>query len=443
MKKNKFNIAVVGLGNIGINLYKHLIQNKQNIEKRTNIVLNIKYVSARNKFKKRKVNIPKNKWLKNYLEASKRKDIDIVIELIGGSDGPAKKLIFNSIKNKKHVVTANKALISKHGNELSKLAEKNKVNLEFEAAVAGGVPIIRTIKEGLTTNTINKIYGILNGTSNYILSKMSETKLNFKEVLENAKKLGYAESNPKSDLNGDDAKSKIQILSSLAFNSFINKSKITVEGIQGIDQVDITNAKLLGYKIKHLAIAEIKKNKLVQRVHPCMINENSYISNINGVLNAVIIEGKPIGKFTIQGEGAGPGPTTSALVSDICSILRGNIKFPFSVSDKNRKKIRSLDISEDFFSSYIRLDVTDKTGVLSSITKILSKNKISVKRLIQNPFKSKKFASIIIISHKAKNSNLVKSISELANKKFVINKPKFFRIEEIWPKLIQSYLINF
>jgi len=431
MKKDKFNIAVVGLGNIGINLYKHLTQNKKNIKKKTNIDLNIKYVSARNKFKKRKVNIPKNKWLKNYLEASRRKDIDIVIELIGGSDGPAKKLVFNSIKNKKHVVTANKALISKHGNELSKLAEKNKVNLEFEAAVAGGVPIIRAIKEGLITNKINKIYGILNGTSNYILSKMSETKLNFKDVLENAKNLGYAESNPKSDLNGDDAKSKIQILSSLAFNSFINKSKITVEGIQSIDQVDITNAKLLGYKIKHLAIAEIKKNKLIQRVHPCMINEHSYISNINGVLNAVIIEGKPIGKFTIQGEGAGSGPTTSALVSDICSILRGNIKFPFSIPDKNRKKIRSLDISEDFFSSYIRLDVIDKTGVLSSVTNILSKNKISVKRLIQNPFKSKKFASIIIISHKAKNSNLVKSISELANKKFVINKPKFFRIEEI------------
>ena len=431
MKKNKFNIAIIGLGNIGINLYKHLIQNKQSINKKTNAELNIKYVSAKNKFKKRKVNIPKNKWLNNYLEASKRKDVDIVIELIGGSDGPAKKLVFNSIKNKKHVVTANKALISKHGNELSKLAEKNKVNLEFEAAVAGGVPIIRVIKEGLITNTINKIYGILNGTSNYILSKMSETKLNFKDVLENAKKLGYAESNPKSDLNGDDAKSKIQILSSLAFNSFINKSKITVEGIQNIDQVDISNAKILGYKIKHLAIAELKKNKLIQRVHPCMINEESYIGNINGVLNAVIIEGKPIGKFTIQGEGAGPGPTTSALVSDTCSILRGNIKLPFSIQNKNRKKIKSIDLSEEFFSSYIRLDVIDKTGVLSSITKILSKNKISVKRLIQNSFRSKKFASIIIISHKAKNSNLVKSISELSNKKFIINKPKFFRIEEI------------
>jgi len=429
MKKNKFNIAIVGLGNIGINLYKHLIQNKQNIKKKTNVDLNIKYVSAKNKLKKRKISIPKNKWLNNYIEASKRKDIDIVIELIGGADGPAKKLVFNSIKNGKHVVTANKALISKHGNELSKLAEKNKVNLEFEAAVAGGVPIIRVIKEGLITNRINKIYGILNGTSNYILSKMSETKLNFKDVLESAKKLGYAESNPKSDLNGDDAKSKIQILSSLAFNSLINKSKITVEGIQNIDQVDITNAKILGYRIKHLAIAEFKKNKLIQRVHPCMINKDSYISNINGVLNAVIIEGKPIGKFTIQGEGAGPGPTTSAVVSDICSILRGNIKLPFSIQNKNRKKIRSSDISEEFFSSYIRLDVKDKTGVLSSITKILSKNKVSVKRLIQNPFKSKSFVSIIIISHKSKNSHLVRSINELSKKKFIINKPKFFRIE--------------
>ncbi len=431
MKKNKFNIAIIGLGNIGINLYKHLMQNKQSIKEKTNVELIIKYVSAKNKSKKRKVKIPKKKWLKNYLEASKNKNVDIVVELIGGSEGAAKKLVFNSIKNKKHVVTANKALISKYGDELSKLAEKNHVNLEFEAAVAGGIPIIRLIKEGLITNRINKIYGILNGTSNYILSKMSETKLNFNDVLKNAKNLGYAESNPKTDLNGDDAKSKIQILSSLAFQSFINRSKINVEGIQSIDQIDIFNAKRLGYKIKHLAIAELKKNQLIQRVHPCMIKKDSYISNINGVLNAVIIEGKPIGEFSIQGEGAGPGPTTSALVSDICSVLRGNIKFPFSIPNHNRKKIRSLDIGKELFSSYIRLDVIDKTGVLSSVTKILSKNKISVKRLIQNPLKSKKFASIIIISHKAKNTNLVRSISELANKKFVINKPKFFRIEDI------------
>ena len=255
--------------------------------------------------------------------------------------------------------------------------------------------------------------------------------MEFKNVLENAKKLGYAESNPSSDLNGDDANSKIQILSALSFNSFINRSKINVEGIQNVDQVDISNAKLLGYRIKHLALAELKKNKLIQRVHSCLVNKDSYISNINGVLNAVIIEGKPLGKFTIQGEGAGPGPTTSALVSDICSILRGNIKPPFSVPHQNRKKIKSTDISNEFFSTYIRLDVIDKTGVLSSITKTLSKNKISVKRLIQNPFKSKRFSSIILITHKAKDNNLTKSIIELGKKKFLINKPKFFRIEKI------------
>jgi len=293
------------------------------------------------------------------------------------------------------------------------------------------VPIIRVIKEGLITNKIYKVCGILNGTSNYILSKMFEKNMNFMDVLNDAKRLGYAESNPAADLNGEDAKSKIQILSSLSFNSLINTSKINVEGIKNIDQIDIKNAKILGYKIKHLAIAELKKNKLIQRVHPCMVPNNSYISNIDGVLNAVIVDGKPIGRFTIQGEGAGPGPTTSSLVSDICSILRGNIKFPFSIPNKNRKKINSIDISNETFSSYIRLDVSDKTGVLSAITNILSKNNVSVKRLIQNPFKSKKFASIIIISHKAKNYNLVKSIDELSNKKFVINKPKFFRIEEI------------
>ena len=432
MKNKKYlNIAIVGLGNIGLNLYKHLLINKESIKKKTNVNLVVKYVSAKNKLKKRKISIPKKKWLKNYLEASRIKDIDLVVELIGGSEGAAKKLVFNSIKNKKHVVTANKGLISKYGDELSKLAEKNKVNLEFEAAVAGGVPIIRVIKEGLITNKINKVCGILNGTSNYILSKMFEKNLNFDDVLNDAKKLGYAESNPLADLNGEDAKSKIQILSSLAFNSKICRSKINVEGIKNVDQIDIKNAKILGYQIKHLAIAELKNNKLIQRVHPCMVPKDSYISNINGVLNAIILDGKPIGRFTIQGEGAGPGPTTSSLVSDICSILRGNIKLPFSIPSKNRKKISPIDISDETFSTYIRLDVNDITGVLSSITKILSKNKVSVKRLIQNPFKNRKFASIIIISHKAKNSNLVKSIKELSNKKFIISKPKFFRIEEI------------
>ena len=213
--------------------------------------------------------------------------------------------------------------------------------------------------------------------------------------------------------------------------SIINNSKINLEGINNIDEIDINNAEILGYKIKHLGLSEIENGKLIQRVHPCLIKKESRISNVNGVLNAVIIEGKPIGKSVLQGEGAGPGPTTSALVSDICSVLRGNIKFPFSVSHSNRKKIMPTDLSEKIFSSYIRLDVIDKKGVLSSITKTMSKNKISVKRLIQNPFKGKKFASIVIISHKAKNKNLVKCIKQLKKNNFILKNPKFIRIEEI------------
>ena len=329
------------------------------------------------------------------------------------------------------MVTANKSLISKYGDQLALLAEKNKVNIEFEAAVAGGIPIIRTLKEGLVANKTKKIYGILNGTSNFILSNMDKMNISFDKVLNKAKKLGYAESNPKSDLNGDDVRSKIQILSSLAFNCFINKNNVSQEGINFIDETDIKNANLLGYKIKHIGFSEISDGNLIQRINPCLIKKESRLSNVNGVLNAVIIEGEPIGKSVLQGEGAGPGPTTSALVSDICSILRGNLKYPFSVSYKKRKKINSINISNQWFSNYIRLDVLDKKGVLSSITKIMSKNKISVKRLIQDSLKGKKYASIIIISHKAKNKNVEKCIDELNKKNFVINRPKFIRIEEI------------
>ena len=431
IKKKIFNIAIVGLGNIGLSLLKHLNQNKKSIIEKNNVNFNVKYVSAKNKNKKRKISIPKNKWLSHYLKASTLKDVDIVVELIGGSEGPAKKLVFNSIKNKKHVVTANKSLISKHGDKLALLAEKNKVNIEYEAAVAGGIPIIRTLKEGLIANSTRKIYGILNGTSNFILSNMDKMNMNFNDVLNNAKKLGYAESNPKSDLNGDDVKSKIQILSALAFNCFVNNKNINVEGINFIDKTDIKNANVLGYKIKHLGLSEIINGRLIQRVHPCLINKESRLSNVNGVLNAVIIEGKPVGKSVLQGEGAGPGPTTSALVSDICSVLRGNIKYPFSMSVSKRKKIKSADLSNKVFSSYIRLDVIDKKGVLSEITKLMSKNKISVKRLIQNPLKQKKYASIIMISHKSKDKNLKKCINSLSNKSFIVSKPKLIRIEEI------------
>ena len=423
------NIAIIGLGNIGSYLFNYLNKNKKILSKKNNCIPNILFVSAKNKKRKRKIKIKKKLWLKNYLDATKDKNVDLIIELIGGSEGAAKKLVFNALKNKKHVVTANKALIAKYGDKLAEIAEKNKVNLEFEAAVCGGVPIIRSIKEGLIANKINKIFGIFNGTSNYILSSMDKHNRDFDEVINNAKNLGYAESNPSADLNGDDVAAKLKILTSLCFNSYLNNN-IHVEGIKNIDKTDINNANKLGYKIKLLGYSEQINNKIYQRVHPALIKKSSYVASIDGVLNAVIVDGKPVGKNIIQGEGAGPAATTSALVSDISSILRGNIKFPFSISNKERKRLKFENISKRSFSAYLRFEVLDKSGVLSNITNIFSNNNVSIKRLIQNPNKNKKISSIIIITHNSEDSSLNKIVKIIEKKIYVKKKPKLIRIDD-------------
>ena len=430
MKKN-MNIAIVGLGNIGSYFYNYLKKNRDIIFNKTNVTPIIKYISARSFSKKRTVKIPKSLWLKNYFDATKSKDIDIIVELIGGAEGAAKKLVFAALKNKKHVITATKALVAKYGDQLARIAEKNKVNFEFEAAVCGGIPIIRSIKEGLIANQINKIYGILNGTSNFILSSMDKNNLEYEAALKKAQELGFAESDPSADINGEDVSSKLKILTALSFNSFINNNSILVEGIKNVDQTDIHNANQLGYKIKLLGIAERKDKKIIQRVHPVLIKQNSYTAKIDGVLNAVVVESSPVGQTVLQGEGAGPGPTTSALVSDLCSVLRGNIKFPFVISNSKRTKSIFETIDEKNFSVYLRIDVKDKYGVLSNITKVMANNKVSVKRLIQNPTNNKNVASIIIITHVGKNSSFVKVLKTLSKKNYMVKKPKFIRIENI------------
>ena len=431
MNRKIINIALIGFGNIGSYFYKTIEKNKKKIYLKTGKTPFIKYICSKNFKKKRKIKIPKSKWIKNPISLTSKKDVDIIIELIGGSEGVAKRVVFSALTNKKHVITANKSLMAKHGDMLSYIAEKNKVNLEYEASVAGGIPIIRSIKDGLIANRINKIYGILNGTTNYILSEMEKSRKNFSEVLKNAKKLGFAETNPISDLNGNDSADKIRILSSLAFNKNISKNKILVSGIQNINLIDINNAKNLGYKIKLLAISEIIKNKLVERVHPCLVLNNSYIAKINGVLNAVIIDGHPVGQTVLQGEGAGPGPTSSALISDLCSVLKGNLKYPFGISHPLRKKIHKFNILKHSCSSYLRILVKDQPGVLSSITKIFAKNKISIKYLVQVPDKKNKKASIAIITHESTEYNFQKLLSNLSKNKFVIKKPTFIRIEKV------------
>ncbi len=427
--KKKFNLAIIGLGQIGGYLYNELRLKKKEIEKKTGKKIEIVAISAKNKNKKRKFKINNKIFYSNPLKIFKEKKIDILFESIGLSDGMSKKIVELALKKKISVITPNKALIAKHGDKLSELAEKNKVNLEFEASVAGGIPILRTIKEGLATNKINKIYGILNGTTNYILSEMENTNETFDKVLKKAQRLGYAEpGNPKLDLNGFDAFAKIKILSALAFNTKISKSKCLMEGIENIQLEDIRIASQLGLRVKLLGISEIIKGHLFETVHPCLVGKNTYIGNVNGVMNAVITEGKPVGESILQGEGAGPGPTSSSLLSDLLSILRGNTKYPFGISSTKRKNIKSFNNNNYTNSLYLRFVVKDKQGVLSLITNRLSKYKISVKRIIQTPDKKNKKATIVIITHKTSEINARNCLSLFSKNKDIFKFPTLIRL---------------
>ncbi len=424
----KIGIAIVGLGNIGSCLYKEIISKKKDIGLKTHTNINIVAISAKNTNKKRNFKVRRNIFFKNALDVTKNPKVNIVIELIGFSDGISKKVVEEALKNKKHVITANKALISKHGDHLSFIAEKNKVNLEFEAAVGGGMPVLRTIKDGLATNKINKVVGILNGTSNYILSQMQKTKNSFQNVLKKAQQLGFAEANPKFDLDGTDVLAKIRILSSLSFNNKISKNNCLINGIENIELKDIDMAEKLDLRIKLLGITEIINDKLFERVHPCLIKKDNYIANIDGVMNAVILEGNPVGESLLQGKGAGPGPTSSALMSDLLSILRGNIKFPFGIPSNKRKKVSSYDQKKYLNSLYLRFEVKDKPGVLSQITKQLAKYNISIERLIQIPDHKRKRASIVIITHKSKELFLSKCLKSFKSNKNVLKFPTLIRL---------------
>ena len=427
--KNNINIAVVGLGQVGSYLLNELNIKKKDIELKTGKKINVVAVSARNINKKRQFKINKKIFFKNPLEIFNKKKVDILFEAIGQSDGISKKIVETALKNKIHVITPNKALISKHGNDLAKLAEKNNVNLEFEASVAGGIPVLRSIKEGLATNKISKVYGILNGTSNYILTEMENSNLNFSEVLKKAQKLGYAEpGNPKLDLNGFDAFAKVRILSALAFHSKISKYKCLMEGIEKIELKDIKIANQLDLRVKLLGISELKNNQLFETVHPCLVSKKSYIGNVNGVMNAVIIEGKPVGESILQGEGAGPGPTSSALLSDLLSILRGNIKNPFGVKVSKLKSLKAYNSNNYINSLYLRFEVKDKPGVLSQITNRLAKYKISIKRIIQTPDKKNNKATIVIITHKTSELNCSNCLSIFKKNKNILKNPTLIRL---------------
>ena len=419
---NKLRIGIAGLGTVAQGVLHLVRSNGSLMTSRTGIELVVQRIASRSA--KPGVDLLGAVFSTNVHDLVADPEVDVILELIGG-EGLAKDLIESALAAGKQVVTANKAVIAAHGDQL--LAGGN-VPLRFEAAVAGAIPIIQSLQHGLAANRIDAIYGIINGTCNYMLTVMEEEGLGFEEVLAQAQALGYAEADPAFDIEGTDAAHKLTILAALGFGTSYDFSALYVEGITQIAVEDLQYAKELGFKIKHLGIAVHSDAGLETRVHPALVPESALLASVNGVMNAVITEGKPVGESILQGEGAGPGPTSSALLSDLLSILRGNIKNPLGVSVSKLKLLKNYNINNYVNSLYLRFEVKDKPGVLSQITNRLAKYKISIKRLIQTPDKKNNKATIVIITHKTSELNCSNCLSIFKTNKNILKTPTLIRL---------------
>jgi len=415
---NKINIGIIGLGTVGFGVVKLLYQNKQLIAQRCNNPFQIKSILVKDISKPRK-NLPKD-YLKilTVNESDFFKDINILVEVMGGTT-KAKYYIEKALNSGIHVITANKDLIAKHGYELLDLAKQNNVNLLYEASVCGGIPIVNMIKDSFQANQITNILGILNGTTNYILSLMEEKQVSFKDALEQAKQLGYAESDPTNDIEGYDAARKIAILASLAFNTKIPIEEVYVEGITKIAIQDILYAKQLGYKIKLLGMVKEKDNFIKVQVNPVFIPLSHPLANINGVYNGIYLEGDFLGPSMVYGLGAGSYPTASSVVGDIISTINSynNKNFYWH---SNFKDLKIRNVLETHSNFYIRMSVEDKPGVLASIASILGNHDVSLYSVVQKK-SSKGYAEIVMITHKVNEASLYDSITVL-NSLHMVNK---------------------
>jgi len=413
----KIKIAILGCGNIGTGVWKILNENKKEIMKRSDYEIDVSKILVKNINKIRDSSISKEILTDNIDDIINDESIKIVVELIGGRE-QAREYMIRAMKAKKHIVTANKLVIANWSEELFKIAEEENVLFYYEASVAGGIPIIREINESLTANRIQEIIGIINGTTNYILSKMTMDGISFNEALKEAQEKGYAEADPTSDIDGYDAVYKLAIMASLSFGTKVNHDCIYREGIRNISKIDIEYAKKFGYTIKLLAIAKEENNKLELRVHPTLVPSSHPMANVNDVFNAILIKGNAVGELMLYGRGAGDLPTGSAVVGDIISILRNNVK-PSDVkdlsSDVDFKEIKKSEENESEF--YIRLNVKDKAGVLGDTAAIFGQNNVSIISVTQD-IRHKAHVTLVFITHKSLEKNIrnsLKKIKELEN----------------------------
>ncbi len=431
----KINVGIVGFGTVGTGTAKILIENSLLIEERVGTPIVVKKIADHDIEKPREINVDPAILTKDANEILNDPEIDIVVELIGGY-GYAKEFILKAIDKGKHVVTANKALLAVHGDEIFRAAYRKGVDIGFEASVGGGIPIIRALKEGLVANRIESIYGIVNGTTNYILTKMTAEGKKFGDVLKKAQEKGYAETDPTFDVEGVDAAHKLAVLISLAYGVRIRFEDIYTEGISKITPLDIEFAREFGYRIKLLAITKDDRGKIEARVHPTMLKESAMLANVDGVFNAIYVTGDAVGSTMFYGRGAGMMPTGSAVVSDIADIARNIIKKshqrvpPLGCSEGCIKDAKVKDISETVNHYYIRFSAMDKPRVLSKISGILGENNISISSMIQKGRQVGGSVPIVMMTHEAKEKDVRKALDEIDRLPVVHDKTVFIRIEE-------------
>ncbi len=430
-----FRIGIAGIGTVGAGLVKLIQANGERLCARSGRRIEIAAVSARNRNKDRGVSLDGVDWADKPEDLTERKDLDAVVELIGGEEGPALNLTKKALRNGLPVITANKAMLAHHGLELATLAEDNNAALMYEAAVAGAIPAIKTLREGLAGNRIEAVYGILNGTCNYILSEMRASGRDFQDVLKEAQDLGYAEADPALDVDGFDAAHKLTLLTSLAFGVKPDYASLRVYGVRQVTQADIAFADELGYAIRLLGIArmidEEGKSRLVQRLKPCLVPKHSTLGMVEGVFNAVELKGDQAGESISIGRGAGAGPTASAVASDIVDLARGAHRPCFGVPVSELKDAEHADSATLSGRFYIRLSVVDKSGVLAEVAGILRDNHISIEAMLQRGRDPLQSVPLVLITHEASQSDIFEACEQISSLSSVLESPCVMHIEEL------------
>lgn len=422
-------VGVAGLGTVGAGVLRLLRDNADVVAARAGRPVTVTAVSARERARDRGVSLAGLHWHDDPAALAGDPDVDVVVELVGGSDGPARVLVEAALARGKPVVTANKALMAVHGAALADAAERARVALAYEAAVAGGIPVIKALREGLAGNRIGRVAGILNGTCNYILTEMRERGLEFAEVLADAQRLGYAEADPSFDVDGVDAAHKLAILAALAFGRPVDFGAVHVEGIRAVSQLDIAFAGELGYRIKLLGIARRTEGGIEARVHPCMVPQTSPLARVDGVYNAVVAEGDFVGRVMLEGRGAGAGPTASAVVADLIDLARGRATPVWGAAAGALEAVPSVPISAHHGAYYLRLMVVDRPGVIADVAAALRDAGVSLESLLQHGRAPGEAVPVVLVTHETGEAAMRQALDRIGAMDAVLEPPALIRIE--------------